>query len=49
MSVVPNHLVIAPLLVPLLAGIFMLLLRGSATPLRRNLSMFGIQALFAVR
>jgi multicomponent K+:H+ antiporter subunit D len=48
MSVVPNHLVIAPLLVPLLAGIFMLLLRGSATPLRRNLSMFGIQALFAV-
>ena len=44
----PNHIVILPLLVPLLAGILLILLRGSATPLRRNRSMLGVQALFAV-
>ena len=48
MSALSNHLVIAPLLVPLLAGILLVLLRGSATLLRRNLSMLGVQALFAV-
>ena len=33
-----NHLVVAPLLLPLLAGIALILLRGSATPVRRTLS-----------
>ena len=46
MSWMGPHLVIAPLLIPLLAGILLLLLRGSATPLRRNLSMLGVQLLF---
>jgi len=48
MSVLSDHIVIAPLLVPLLAGILLVLMRGSATLLRRNLSMLGVQALFAV-
>ncbi len=48
MSALSDHIVIAPLLVPLLAGILLVLMRGSATPLRRNLSMLGVQALFAV-
>ncbi|MGB5833503.1 MAG: monovalent cation/H+ antiporter subunit D [Thiohalocapsa sp.] len=48
MSALSDHLVIAPLLVPLLAGILLVLMRGSATPLRRNLSMLGVQILFAV-
>ncbi len=43
-----NHIVILPLLVPLLAGILLVLMRGSATPLRRTLSMLGVQALFGV-
>ena len=33
-----NHLVIAPLLVPLLAGVILLLVRGTAVPLRRLVS-----------
>jgi multicomponent K+:H+ antiporter subunit D len=44
----PNHIVILPLLVPLLAGILLVLMRGSASPLRRTLSMLGVQALFGV-
>ncbi len=48
MSALSDHIVIAPLLVPLLAGILLVLMRGSATSLRRNLSMLGVQALFAV-
>ena len=48
MSLLLDHIVIAPLMAPLLAGILLLLLRGSATPLRRNLSMLGVQILFAV-
>jgi multicomponent K+:H+ antiporter subunit D len=48
MTASPVHLVILPLLVPLLFGILLVLLRGSATPLRRTLSMLGVQALFAV-
>ncbi|MDX1267562.1 MAG: hypothetical protein R3311_09365, partial [Oceanisphaera sp.] len=34
-----SHLVIAPLLLPLLAGIALLLLRSSDTPVRRTLSV----------
>ena len=34
-----SHLVIAPLLLPLLTGIVLILLRGSATPLRRLVSV----------
>ncbi len=34
-----NHLVIAPLLLPLLAGVALIMLRGSATPVRRGLSI----------
>ena len=33
-----NHLVIAPLLLPLLTGIALILIRGAETPLRRTLS-----------
>ncbi|MFM1891428.1 MAG: hypothetical protein RLZ44_505 [Pseudomonadota bacterium] len=43
-----NHLVIAPLLLPLLAGIALLLLRGSATPVRRTLSAAATLALAGV-
>ncbi|KAA6187473.1 monovalent cation/H+ antiporter subunit D [Thiohalocapsa marina] len=43
-----QHLVIAPLLVPLLGGILLLLMRGSATPLRRLVSMLSVQLLFGV-
>ena len=46
MSLSPHHAVIAPLLVPLITGILLVLLRGSATPLRRTLSMLGVQVLF---
>ena len=42
-----NHVVIAPILVPLLTGTLLVLLRGSATPLRRTISMLGIQLLLA--
>ena len=34
-----NHLVIAPLLIPLIAGIALLLMRGSATSMHRLLSI----------
>ena len=34
-----SHLVIAPLLLPLLTGIILIVLRGSATPLRRLVSI----------
>jgi multicomponent K+:H+ antiporter subunit D len=47
MSLLLQHAVILPLLVPLLGGIFLVLLGGSATPLRRTVSMVAIQALFA--
>ncbi|MDJ0740764.1 MAG: monovalent cation/H+ antiporter subunit D [Gammaproteobacteria bacterium] len=43
-----NHLVIAPLLLPLLTGIALILLRGSANPLRRTLSIASTLALIAV-
>ncbi|MFW6258651.1 MAG: monovalent cation/H+ antiporter subunit D, partial [Halochromatium sp.] len=42
------HVVIAPILVPLLTGTLLVLLRGSATPLRRTLSMLGVQVLLGV-
>ena len=48
MSRLADPLVILPLLVPLLGGILLLLLRGSATPLRRTLSMLAVQILFGV-
>ncbi len=41
-----NHLVIAPLLLPLLTGIALILLRGSASPVRRALS--GVSTLILV-
>lgn len=43
-----NHWVIAPLLVPLLAGIALLLLRGSATPMRRAVSVMASLILVGV-
>jgi len=43
-----NHLVIAPLLLPLLAGITLLLLRGSATPMRQAVSMLATLALVVI-
>jgi multicomponent K+:H+ antiporter subunit D len=43
-----NHLVIAPLLLPLLAGIALILLRGSATLVRRGLSTAATLALVGV-
>jgi multicomponent K+:H+ antiporter subunit D len=46
MSALASHAVIAPILVPLLAGTLLVLLRGSATPLRRIISMLGVQLLF---
>ena len=48
MSLLGDHLIIAPILVPLLTGILLVLLRGSATPLRRTISMLGVQLLLAV-
>ncbi|MEA3639313.1 MAG: monovalent cation/H+ antiporter subunit D [Lamprobacter sp.] len=48
MSLFGEHLIIAPILVPLLIGILLVLLRGSATPLRRTISMLGVQLLLAV-
>jgi multicomponent K+:H+ antiporter subunit D len=48
MNVLLQHAVIAPLLVPLIGGILLVLLGGSATPQRRTLSMIAIQALFGV-
>jgi multicomponent K+:H+ antiporter subunit D len=45
MSTLPAHAVIAPVLIPLLTGTLLVLLRGSATPLRRTISMLGVQAL----
>jgi multicomponent K+:H+ antiporter subunit D len=36
-----EHLVIAPLLLPLLTGIALMLLRGSASPLRRSVSLMS--------
>ena len=47
MSALAPHVVILPLLAPLLTGILLVLLRGSATPLRRTISMLGMQATFA--
>jgi multicomponent K+:H+ antiporter subunit D len=43
-----NHLAIAPLLLPLLAGTALLLLHGSGTPLRRGLSITSSLALVAI-
>jgi len=43
-----NHLVIAPLLVPLLAGIALILLRSSATPVQRALSGAATLALVGI-
>ena len=40
-----NHLVIAPLLIPLIAGIALLLMRGSATSMHRLLSIAASAAL----
>lgn len=48
MSLLAEHLVILPLLVPLVAGILLVLMRGSATESRRTLSMIGVQVLFGV-
>jgi multicomponent K+:H+ antiporter subunit D len=48
MSALTPHLVILPLLVPLLNGILLVLMRGSATPLRRTVSMLGMQLTFGV-
>ncbi len=48
MNVLLQHAVIAPLLVPLIGGILLVLLGGSATPQRRTVSMIAIQALFGV-
>ena len=48
MSAATAHVVIAPILVPLLTGTLLVLLRGSATPLRRTLSMLGVQVLLGV-
>ena len=46
MSILAQHIVILPLLVPLVTGVLLVLMRGSATPLRRTVSMLGIQVLF---
>jgi multicomponent K+:H+ antiporter subunit D len=43
-----NHLVIAPLLLPLLAGTLLLLLHGSDTPVRRGLSVVATLVLVVV-
>jgi multicomponent K+:H+ antiporter subunit D len=43
-----SHLVIAPLLLPLLAGSALVLLRGSATPIRRGLSILATVALAGI-
>ncbi|MCB1772568.1 MAG: monovalent cation/H+ antiporter subunit D [Gammaproteobacteria bacterium] len=43
-----NHLVIAPLLLPLITGIALILLRGSANPLRRTLNVASTLALAVV-
>lgn len=48
MSGLSAHILIAPILVPLLTGTLLVLLRGSATPMRRTLSMLGVQLLFGV-
>lgn len=45
MSGLSAQAAILPILIPLLTGILLVLLRGSATPLRRIVSMLGIQAL----
>jgi len=47
MSTPVAHVVVLPLLVPLATGILLVLLRGSATPFRRTVSMLGMQATFA--
>ena len=43
-----NHLVIAPLLLPLLTGIALILLRGSATPFRRVVSVAATLVLLII-
>jgi multicomponent K+:H+ antiporter subunit D len=43
-----NHLVIAPLLLPLLTGIALILLRSSATPIRRAISTLSTLVLIGV-
>jgi multicomponent K+:H+ antiporter subunit D len=43
-----QHLVIAPLLVPLLSAILLILVRGSALPLRRTISVCAVVVLVAV-
>ena len=43
-----EHLVIAPLLLPLLAGITLLLMRGSATPTRQAVSTTATFALVVI-
>jgi multicomponent K+:H+ antiporter subunit D len=43
-----NHLVIAPLLLPLLTGITLILMRGSANPMRRTLNIASTLALVAI-
>lgn len=43
-----NHLVIAPLLLPLVTGILLILLRGSATPVRRSISGAATLALIGM-
>jgi len=42
-----NHLVIAPLLLPLLTGIALILMRGSANPMRRTLNIASTLVLVA--
>jgi len=48
MNELTAHILIAPILVPLLTGTLLVLLRGSATPMRRTLSMLGVQLLLGV-
>jgi len=43
-----NHLVIAPLLLPLLAGTILLLLRSSDTPIRRGISILATLVLVGI-